>query len=74
VVAVDMRTGQPVALGYLDEKDPQAVKKFLEPLVQRLGVSVIVTDGAVLEPGWLVEQSLRWTALLGMAVAKSLDK
>ncbi|HMD89611.1 MAG TPA: hypothetical protein VKF38_10650 [Anaerolineaceae bacterium] len=28
----------------MDEKDPQAVKRFLEPLVQRLGVSVIVTD------------------------------
>jgi transposase-like protein len=44
LVAVDMGTGQPIALGYLDEKDPQAVRKFLEPLVQRLGVSVIVTD------------------------------
>jgi transposase-like protein len=44
LVAVDMGTGQPVALGYLDEKDPLAVQKFLEPLVQRLGVSVIVTD------------------------------
>lgn len=44
LVAVDMGTGQPIALGYLEEKDPQAVKKFLEPLVQRLGVSVIVTD------------------------------
>jgi transposase-like protein len=44
LVAVDMGTGQPVTVGYLDEKDPQAVKKFLEPIVQRLGVSVIVTD------------------------------
>ncbi len=44
LVAVDMGNGQPVGLGYLDEKDPQAVRKFLEPLVQRLGVSVIVTD------------------------------
>jgi transposase-like protein len=44
LVAVDMGTGQPVALGYLDEKDPLAIQKFLEPLVQRLGVSVIVTD------------------------------
>jgi len=26
VVAVDMGTGQPGALGYLDEKDPQAIK------------------------------------------------
>jgi hypothetical protein len=44
LVAVDMGTGQPVTVGYVDEKDPQAVKKFLEPLVQRLGISVIVTD------------------------------
>jgi transposase-like protein len=44
LVAVDMGTGQPVTVGFMDEKDPQAVKKFLEPLVQRLGVSVIVTD------------------------------
>lgn len=44
LVAVDMGTGEPVTVGYADEKDPQAVKKFLEPLVQRLGVSVIVTD------------------------------
>lgn len=35
---------QPVTVGYVDEKDPQAVKRFLEPLMQRLGVSVIVTD------------------------------
>ena len=33
-----------MTVGYVDEIDPQAVKKFLEPLVQRLGVSVIVTD------------------------------
>lgn len=44
LVAVDLGTGEPVTVGYVDEKDPQAVKKFLEPLVQRLGVSVIVTD------------------------------
>jgi transposase-like protein len=44
LVAVDLGTGQPVTVGYMDEKDPQAVRKFLEPLVQRLGVSVIVTD------------------------------
>ena len=44
LVAVDLGNGQPVALGHIDEKDPQAVKRFLEPLVQRLGESVIVTD------------------------------
>ena len=44
LIAVDMGTGQPVELGYVNEKDPQAVRRFLEPLVQQLGVSVIVTD------------------------------
>ena len=44
LVAVDLGTGEPVRVGYVDEKDPQAVKRFLEPMVQRLGVSVIVTD------------------------------
>lgn len=44
LVAVDMGTGKPITVGYVDEKDPQAVKRFLAPLVQRLGVSVIVTD------------------------------
>jgi len=44
LVAVDLGTGEPVMVGYVDEKDPQAVKEFLEPLMQRLGVSVIVTD------------------------------
>jgi transposase-like protein len=47
LVAVDMGTGEPVTVGYVDEKDPQAVKKFLEPLMQRLGVSVIVTDDLI---------------------------
>lgn len=44
LVVVDMGTGEPIQVGYVDEKDPQAVKRFLEPLVQRLGISVIVTD------------------------------
>ena len=44
LVAVDLGTGQPVAIGKVDESNPQAVKRWLEPLVKRLGVSVIVTD------------------------------
>jgi transposase-like protein len=44
LVAVDLGRGQPVAVGYLDEYHPQAVHCFLQPLVQRLGVSAIVTD------------------------------
>jgi hypothetical protein len=31
-------------LGYLNESDPQAVRHWLEPLVQRHGITVIVTD------------------------------
>lgn len=44
MVAVDLGTGQPVAIGYVDEKEPQKVQRWLKPLVQRLGVSVLVTD------------------------------
>jgi transposase-like protein len=44
LVAVDLGEGQPVAVGYVDEHDPLAVQRWLEPLVQRMGVSVIVTD------------------------------
>lgn len=44
LIAVDLGRGQPVAIGYVDEYNPQAVRRFLAPLVQRLGVSVIVTD------------------------------
>jgi hypothetical protein len=43
-VAVDLGTGQPVALGHINEKDPRALRRWLAPLVKRLGVSVIVTD------------------------------
>jgi transposase-like protein len=44
LVAVDLGEGQPVGVGYINEHDPQAVRRWLEPIVQRLGVSVIVTD------------------------------
>ena len=44
LVAVDMGTGEPVALGYVNEYDLHAVQHWLEELKQRLGVSVIVTD------------------------------
>jgi len=42
--AYDLGHGQPVAIGQVDESNPQAVGRWLEPLVKRLGVSVIVTD------------------------------
>ena len=44
LVAVDLGTGQPLALGYIDESDPQAVQRWLAPLLQRHGITVIVTD------------------------------
>jgi transposase-like protein len=47
LVAIDLGTGQPVAVGYVNEYEPGAVRRFLEPLVQRLGVSVVVTDDLV---------------------------
>ena len=43
-IAVDLDTGQQVAIGKVDESNPQAVARRLEPLVNRLGVGVIVTD------------------------------
>lgn len=44
LIAVDLGDGRPVAIGQVDESNPQAVRRWLEPLVKRLGVSVIVTD------------------------------
>ena len=44
LVAVDLGEGEPVAIAYLDEHNPHLVRRWLEPLVKRLGVSVIVTD------------------------------
>ncbi len=44
LVAIDLGNGKPITVGYVNEYDPQAVRKWLEPLVQRLGVSVIVSD------------------------------
>jgi transposase IS66 family protein len=44
LVAVDIGTGEPMAVGDLNESDPQAVRRWLEPLVQRHGITVIVTD------------------------------
>lgn len=44
LVAVDLGSGEPLAIGYLHEQDPQALRRWLEPLVQRHGITVIVTD------------------------------
>lgn len=44
VVAVDLGTGEPIAVAAVDERDPEAVVAWLAPLVSELGVEVIVTD------------------------------
>jgi hypothetical protein len=44
LVAVDLGTGEPIALGYVNEHNPQAIQRWLAPLVQRHGISVIVSD------------------------------
>lgn len=44
LVAVDLGEGEPVAIGYIDEHNPNVVRRWIEPLVKQLGVSVIVTD------------------------------
>ena len=44
LVAVDLGTGEPLAIGYINEYDPHALRRWLEPLVQRHGITVIVTD------------------------------
>jgi transposase-like protein len=44
LVAVDLGTGEPIALANIDEKDLPALERFLADLKQRLGVSLIVTD------------------------------
>lgn len=44
LIAVDLGNRQPVAIGRVDESNPQAERRWLEPLVKRLGVSVIFTD------------------------------
>jgi len=44
LVAVDLGTGEPIAVGYINEYDPQAIRRWLTPLVQRHGITVIVTD------------------------------
>lgn len=44
MVAVDMGNGQMVQMEVLNERDPEAVCQWLRPLVEELGVEVMVTD------------------------------
>jgi transposase-like protein len=52
---VDLGDGQVVALGYVNEHDPQALKHWLKQLRQQLGVSLIVTDD-LMTYRWAAEQ------------------
>jgi transposase-like protein len=44
MVAVDMGDGQMVSMEVVDEHDAYAVYRWLKPLVEQLGVEVMVTD------------------------------
>lgn len=44
MIAVDMGNGQMVSMEVVDEHDPEAVCRWLRPLVEEFGVQVIVTD------------------------------
>jgi hypothetical protein len=54
-VAVDLGEGQPVAVGYVDERDLQAVQLWLESGVQRIKATVIMVDDLAM---YKVEQRL----------------
>jgi hypothetical protein len=41
--AVDLGTGEPMAVGSIHEYDPHAIRRWLAPVVQRHGITVIVT-------------------------------
>ena len=56
LVTIDLGNGKPITVGYVNEYEPQSVRKWLEPLVQRLGVSVTVSDD--LHSYWIVVQQL----------------
>ena len=43
-MAVEVETGRAVDVAFLDERDPEAVRRWLEPLVEAYGVEVIVRD------------------------------
>jgi len=51
MVAVDTGDGHLLKMEVVDEHDPRAVKRWLQPLVQELGVQVMVTDDLNLYEG-----------------------
>lgn len=44
LLAVDLGSGQTITLAQIEESNAQAVAEWLQPLVDQLGVEVIVTD------------------------------
>ena len=44
LVAVDLGDGEVVTVGKVEENDPEALRRWLEPLVKELGVEVLVSD------------------------------
>lgn len=83
VVAVDMGNGSPVAFIELDERDPEAVRKWLAPLVEELGVEVLVTDDLAsyrpvaralhLEHGTCLFHTKRWAGKALAELGELLD-
>lgn len=83
VVAVDMGTGAPVAFIELDERDPEAVRKWLAPLVEQFGVEVLVTDDLAsyrpvakalhLEHGTCLFHTKRWAGKALAELGEVLD-
>lgn len=68
LLAVDLGSGQTLALAQIEESNAQAVAEWLQPLVDQLGVEVIVTDdlaslGAVVEQVNCKRQICRFHAL-----------
>ena len=51
MVAVDMGTGQPLAIGAIDEQDMAAVERWLKALKQQHGIGAIVTDDLAMYRG-----------------------
>ena len=51
MVAVDMGDGQPLAIGCIDEKDRNAVLRWLKTLKQKHGIGAIVTDDLAMYRG-----------------------
>jgi hypothetical protein len=44
LIAVNLGSGQPVLICHGNEYDLSTIRRFLEPLIQQLGVSVIDSD------------------------------